>query len=159
MKKQFSIILLILPQINKFILGRIVALDYGRKRTGIAVTDPMKIIATSMPTVETSNLLSFLKDYFSKETIEKLVMGLPKQMDNSPSESMVYIEEFVTTFKKHFPDISVDYIDERFTSKLAVQAMVQGGVKKKDRRDKSLVDSVSAVIILQSYLESKSYNR
>ena len=138
-------------------MGRIIALDYGRKRTGVAVTDPMKIIATSLPTVETVNLMVFLKDYFGKEKVEKLVIGLPKQMNNTPSESMVYIEEFIQKFKMLFVDIPVEYVDERFTSKMAVQAMVQGGVKKKDRQDKALIDSVSAVIILQSYLESREY--
>jgi len=138
-------------------LGRIIALDYGRKRVGIAVTDPLKIIANSLKTVETDKLMDFLKDYFSKEQIDGMVMGLPKQMNNQPSQSMPFIEEFVTKFKIQFPDIAVYYVDERFTSKMAVQAMVQGGVKKKDRQDKALIDSVSATIILQSYLESLSY--
>ena len=138
-------------------MGRIIALDYGRKRVGIAVTDPLKIIANSLKTVETDKLMDFLKDYFSKEQIDGMVMGLPKQMNNQPSQSMPFIEEFVTKFKIQFPDIAVYYVDERFTSKMAVQAMVQGGVKKKDRQDKALIDSVSATIILQSYLESLSY--
>ena len=135
-------------------MGRIIALDYGRKRVGIAVTDPLKIIANSLKTVETDKLMDFLKDYFSKEQIDGMVMGLPKQMNNQPSQSMPFIEEFVTKFKIQFPDIAVYYVDERFTSKIAIQAMVQGGVKKKDRQNKALIDSVSATIILQSYLES-----
>jgi putative Holliday junction resolvase len=134
-------------------LGRILAIDYGLKRVGIAVTDPMKIIANSLTTVETSTLLSFLSDYFSKEQVECIVVGLPKQMNNQPSESMKYIEVFVKKFRDTFPNIPVEYMDERFTSKIAVQAMVQGGVKKMDRRNKALIDSVSATIILQSYLE------
>jgi len=138
-------------------LGRILAIDYGAKRTGIAVTDPMKIIANSLTTVETSKLLDFLTNYFSKEQVECVVVGLPKQMNNQPSESMPYIEEFVKKFKSRFPQITVTYIDERFTSKMAVQAMVQGGVKKKDRQNKALIDSISATIILQSYLESLDF--
>jgi putative Holliday junction resolvase len=135
-------------------LGRILAIDYGLKRVGIAVTDPMQIIATSLTTVETLKIFDFLSNYFSKEQVERLVVGLPKQMNNQPSESMPKIEEFVNKFKITFPNIPVVYVDERFTSKLAIQAMVQGGVKKKDRQNKALIDSVSATIILQSYLES-----
>jgi len=134
-------------------LGRILAIDYGLKRVGIAVTDPMKIIANSLTTVETLKIFDFLSTYFSKEQVERLVVGLPKQMNNQPSESMPYIEEFVKKFRASFPGIPVEYMDERFTSKLAVQAMVQGGVKKKARQNKALIDSVSATIILQSYLE------
>jgi putative holliday junction resolvase len=140
-------------------LGRILAIDYGSKRVGIAVTDPMKIIANSLTTVETNKLMDFLSEYFSKEKVECLVVGLPKQMNNTPSESMVYIESFVEKFKNRFPSIPVEYVDERFTSKLAVQAMVQGGVKKKDRQDRGMIDSISATIILQSYLEKLQYNR
>jgi putative holliday junction resolvase len=134
-------------------VGRILAIDYGLKRVGIAVTDPLKIIANSLATIETSMLMSFLSDYFSKEQVECIVVGLPKQMNNQPSESMKYIEVFVNKFRVSFPNIPVEYMDERFTSKIAVQAMVQGGVKKMDRRNKALIDSVSATIILQSYLE------
>lgn len=140
-------------------MGRILAIDYGSKRVGIAVTDPMKIIANSLTTVETNKLMDFLSEYFSKEKVECLVVGLPKQMNNTPSESMVYIESFVEKFKNRFPSIPVEYVDERFTSKLAVQAMVQGGVKKKDRQDRGMIDSISATIILQSYLEKLQYNR
>jgi putative Holliday junction resolvase len=138
-------------------LGRIIAIDYGQKRTGIAVTDTLKMIANSLITVETGQLMTFLKEYFLKETVESLVVGQPKQMNNQPSESMVYIEKFVEKFKAQFPNIPVFYVDERFTSKMAVQAMVQGGVKKKDRQNKALIDSVSATIILQSYLESLQF--
>jgi putative Holliday junction resolvase len=138
-------------------LGRIIAIDYGLKRVGVAVTDPLKMIANSLTTVETGKLMDFLSNYFSKEAVECMVVGLPKQMNNQPSESMVYIDEFVKKFKVRFPGMDVVFVDERFTSKMAVQAMVQGGVKKKDRQNKALIDSVSATIILQSYLESLSY--
>lgn len=132
-------------------------MDYGLKRVGLAVTDPLQIIANSLTTVETTKLSDFLASYFSKEKVDLLVVGLPKQMDNSPSESMSYISEFVENFKKKFPQVPVEFYDERFTSKLAVQAMVQGGMKKKDRQNKANIDSVSATIILQSYLESRQY--
>jgi putative holliday junction resolvase len=138
-------------------LGRVLAIDYGMKRVGVAVTDPLKMIANSLTTVETIKIMEFLADYFSKEVVECLVVGLPKQMNNQPSESMPSIEKFVEKFKAQFPTIPVNYVDERFTSKIAVQAMVQGGVKKKDRQNKALIDSVSATIILQSYLESLNY--
>ena len=138
-------------------MGRVLAIDYGMKRVGVAVTDPLKMIANSLTTVETVKIMEFLADYFSKEVVECLVVGLPKQMNNQPSESMPSIEKFVAKFKAQFPTIPVHYVDERFTSKIAVQAMVQGGVKKKDRQNKALIDSVSATIILQSYLESLNY--
>ncbi|MDP4210320.1 MAG: Holliday junction resolvase RuvX [Bacteroidota bacterium] len=138
-------------------MGRILAIDYGQKRVGIAVTDPMKIIANSLTTVETPTLIDFLAGYFAKEEVERLIVGLPKQMNNQPSESMVYIEAFVAKFKERFPQMPVEYVDERFTSKMAVQAMVQGGMKKKDRQNKAMIDSISATIILQSYLESRQY--
>jgi putative holliday junction resolvase len=134
-------------------VGRILAIDYGLKRVGIAVTDPLKIIANSLTTVETPNIWSFLTDYLSREIVECIVVGLPKQMNNQPSESMKFVEKFVSDLHVRFPNMPVEYMDERFTSKIAVQAMVQGGVKKKDRQNKALIDSVSATIILQSYLE------
>ncbi len=135
-------------------MGRIIALDYGLKRVGMAVTDPSKIIANSLTTIETPKVLDFLADYFSKEKVELMVIGLPRQMNNTLSESAPAIKEFVVKFLKRFPEMPVEYADERFTSKLAVQAMVLGGVKKKDRQNKALIDAVSATIILQSYLES-----
>jgi putative Holliday junction resolvase len=140
-------------------VGRILAIDYGKKRVGIAVTDPLKIIANALTTVSSHEVFDFLKDYFSKEQVEKLVVGLPKQMNNQPSESMPFIEQFVEKFRKLYPQIPVQMVDERFTSKLAVQTMVMGGVKKKDRQNKATIDTVSATIILQSYLESESYKR
>jgi len=134
-------------------LGRILAIDYGRKRTGIAVSDPLQIISTALQTVETHALIPFLKDYISRETVDCIVVGEPRQMNNQPSESVVYIEPFIRQLKKEFHEIPVERIDERFTSKIASRAIQQSGLKKKDRRDKSLVDSVSAVILLQSWFE------
>ncbi|MBO7418632.1 MAG: Holliday junction resolvase RuvX [Bacteroidaceae bacterium] len=134
-------------------MGRIIALDYGRKRTGIAVTDPLQIIANGLETVQTAQLMNFLTDYIAKESVERVVVGLPKQMNNDYSESMEYITPFVNRFKKLFPEIPIEYVDERFTSVLAHRALIDGGLKKKDRQNKALVDEISATIILQSYLE------
>ena len=136
-------------------MSRILAIDYGRKRTGLAVTDTLQLIPGGLATVPSHELLKFLEDYFRKEPVERIVVGLPKQMNNQPSESMKYIEPFVRSLKKKWPEMPVDYYDERFTSILAHQAMLEGGLKKKDRQNKALVDQISAVIILQSYLESK----
>ena len=135
-------------------MARILAIDYGLKRTGLAVTDPLQIIANSIGTVETIELMSFLKDYFIKEKVEKVIIGLPKQMNNEPSESFGLIQSFVNTFKNQFTETPIEMYDERFTSKMALQAMIDGGVKKKDRQNKAMIDSVSATILLQSYLES-----
>jgi len=136
-------------------MGRIMAVDYGRKRTGLAVTDSLKLIAGGLTTVPSHELLKYLEEYTRKEVVERIVVGLPKQMNNQPSESMKYIEPFVRLLQKRLPEIPVEYVDERFTSVLAHQAMLEGGLKKKDRQNKALVDEISAVIILQSYLESK----
>jgi len=136
-------------------MSRILAIDYGRKRTGLAVTDTLQLIPGGLTTVPSHELLKFLEDYFRKEPVERIVVGLPKQMNNQPSESMKYIEPFVRSLKKKWPEMPVEYYDERFTSVLAHQAMLEGGLKKKDRQNKALVDQISAVIILQSYLESK----
>ncbi|EGJ71037.1 Holliday junction resolvase [Bacteroides coprosuis DSM 18011] len=136
-------------------MGRILAIDYGRKRTGIAVTDPMQIIANGLTTVRTHDLMDFLTDYTQKESVEKIIIGLPKQMDNTPSESMKYIEPFVRNFQKKFPDMPLEYVDERFTSVIAQRTIIEAGLKKKDRQNKALVDEVSATIILQTYLENK----
>lgn len=138
-------------------MSRILSIDYGKKKTGIAVTDPMQIIANGLTTVETSKIWEFLADYLSKNEVERLIIGLPKQMNNEPSESMKYINPFVDRFKKLYPNIPVEFVDERFTSKLAFQAMIDGGLKKKERQNKALVDEISATIILQSYLETKKY--
>jgi putative holliday junction resolvase len=136
-------------------LGRIIALDYGTKRTGIAVTDPLQLIANGMKTINTIEIWDFLKEYFTKEKVDCLVIGYPVQMDGSASESLRVINPFIQKFRKTYPDIKVELVDERFTSKLAMQAMIAGGVKKKDRQNKALVDTVSAAIILQSFLDTK----
>mgnify|MGYP000978324758 FL=1 len=140
-------------------MGRILAIDYGTKRTGIAVTDSLKMIANGLTTVPTAEIVSLLEEYLAKEDVEIIVVGLPKKMDNTPSESMKHIEPFVKKVKKKFPNIEVVYMDERFTSVLAQQAMLEGGLKKKDRQNKALVDKISATIILQSYLESNSFKK
>ncbi len=139
-------------------LGRILAIDYGKKRVGLAVTDEMKIIANSIGTLHSQEVISFLKKYVSKENVECFVVGEPKQMDYSESESVKYIEPFIKQLKKTFPDIPVKRFDERFTSKMAFQTMIDAGLKKKDRQNKALVDSISATIILQSYMESLNNN-
>ena len=136
-------------------MSRILAIDYGRKRSGIAVTDTMQIIANGLTTVATHELLSFILKYISTEPVERILVGLPKQMNNEASDNMKYIEPFVRSLKKQLPDMPIEYVDERFTSVLAHRAMLDGGLKKKDRRNKALVDEISAVIILQSYMESK----
>ena len=136
-------------------MGRILSIDYGKKRTGIAVTDTLKLIANGLCTVETSTLLDFLADYMKKEDVECIVVGLPKQTNGEPSENMKRIEPFVNRLKKLYPNLPIEYFDERFTSVLAHQAMLDGGLKKKQRQDKGLVDEISATIILQGYMESK----
>ncbi|GHV55071.1 putative pre-16S rRNA nuclease [Bacteroidia bacterium] len=138
-------------------MGRIMAIDYGRKRSGVAVTDSLQIIAGGLCTVASGKLMEFISSYVVNEPTELFVVGLPKQMDNEPSENMKYVEAFVKHLKHTLPHIPVQYFDERFTSLIARKAMIEGGVKKKKRQDKALVDEVSAVIILQSYLESKKY--
>jgi putative Holliday junction resolvase len=137
-------------------LGRIIAIDYGTKRTGVAVTDPGRMIASPMETVLTHQLMHYLEAYFEKEKVDLLVVGHPRQMDHSPSESMKQIRYFVDAFKKRFKEIPVEWMDERFTSKMAMDAMVTGGMKKSDRKVKGNVDRVSAAIILQSFLEKKN---
>ena len=138
-------------------MARIMAIDYGRKRVGVAVTDPMQIIAGGLATVPAHQIIDFIQQYVAKEAVETIVVGLPKQMNNQPSESMRYIQPVVATLKKKIPQIPVVFYDERFTSVLAHKAMLEGGLKKKDRQNKALVDEISATIILQDYLESKRY--
>jgi len=137
-------------------MGRIIALDYGRKRTGIAATDALQIIANSITTVPSTEVISFLLSYAEKETIDAFVVGYPRQMNNLPSEAVQYIDPFITVLKKTFPGKEVHLMDERFTSKIAQQTILSGGVKKKDRQNKALIDAVSATIILQSFLEYKA---
>lgn len=133
-------------------MGRILALDYGTKRTGIAITDELKIIASGLKTVPTTDLMAFLADYFKKESVELVLIGEPKQKDGSPSQSEVYIQEFLKKFNQKFSNIPVKRVDERFTSKIAFQSMIDSGLKKKQRRNKELIDEISATIILQTYL-------
>jgi putative Holliday junction resolvase len=135
-------------------MGRILAIDYGTKRTGIAVTDEMQIIASGLTTVDTKELVAFLKDYIATEKVVRFVVGLPKQMDNTASESEVYIQKFLENLVKAIPDIPVVRVDERFTSKMALQTMIDSGLKKKQRKNKALIDEISATLILQSYLAS-----
>lgn len=135
-------------------MGRIIAIDYGKKRSGIAVTDTLQIVANGLTTVPTHTLLNFIKDYVSTESIDRIVVGLPKQMNNQPSENMKRIQPFVNRMRKELPEIPIEMYDERFTSVLAHRAMIDGGIKKMARRDKAIVDEISATIILNDYLES-----
>ena len=138
-------------------MARIMAIDYGRKRTGVAVTDPLQLIANGLATVPSGELVKFIQSYMAKEPVELIVVGQPKQMNNEPSENMRYVQAFVTHLKRTLPQIPIEYYDERFTSVMAHQAMLDGGLRKKKRQEKALVDEISAVIILQAYLESKKY--
>ena len=138
------------------VLGRIIAIDYGTRRTGLAVTDPGQMIASPMETVPTHELMSFLQAYFEKEQVDLLVVGHPRQMDHSESESMKQIRFFVGAFKKRFTEVPVEWMDERFTSKMAMDALIAGGMKKSDRRVKGNIDKVSAALILQSFLEKRN---
>ncbi|UOB18260.1 Holliday junction resolvase RuvX [Abyssalbus ytuae] len=136
-------------------MARILALDYGQKRTGVAVTDELQIIASGLTTVPTENLLKFLKEYTSGESVELILIGEPKQMNNNASESEVYIQKFIKELEKEIPSIPYKRVDERFTSKMAFQSMIQSGLKKKQRMNKGLIDEISATIILQSFLNLK----
>lgn len=135
-------------------MARILSIDYGRKRTGLAVTDPLKIIANGLTTVSTHLLWDYIHDYISREQVERIVIGKPMQTNGQPSENLARVEAFVNRWRKNHPELPIEYVDERFTSVLAHRAMLDGGLKKKDRQDKALVDEISATIILQSYLES-----
>ena len=135
-------------------MGRILAIDYGKKRTGLAVTDPLRITANPLLTIETKELINWLQTYFEKEKVDIVVIGHPTQMNGEDSESMNYIRPFIGNFKKLFPTIPITMYDERFTSVLAHQAMIAGGMKKKDRQDKAIVDKIAACIILEGYLDS-----
>ena len=133
---------------------RILSIDFGRKRTGLAVTDPLQIIAGGLATVATSSLFDYLKDYISKEEVEKIIIGEPRKPNGDPSENYERVRQFVNRWKKAVPAVPIEYYDERFTSVLAHRAMIDGGLKKQARRNKSLVDEISATIILQDYMES-----
>ncbi|PIQ47307.1 MAG: Holliday junction resolvase RuvX [Cytophagales bacterium CG12_big_fil_rev_8_21_14_0_65_40_12] len=136
-------------------MGRILAIDYGRKRVGLAVTDPLQIIASPLETVHSKDLIQFLKDYDLAEGIESFVLGMPMNLNNQPTDATADAQQFERLLKKHFPEKAVYLQDERFTSKMAMAAMIAGGMKKKDRREKGNIDKISAAIILQSFLESK----
>ena len=135
-------------------MGRILGIDYGRKRTGVAVTDPLGIVAGNLATVPTHTLMQFIQDYIGREQVDRIVIGNPTQLNGQPSESMKYITPFVNRLRKVLPDMPVVMYDERFTSTIAHQAMIDGGMKKSDRRDKSRVDAIAATIILNDYLQS-----
>jgi putative holliday junction resolvase len=133
--------------------SRILSIDYGGKRTGLAVTDPLKIIATGLCTVETPKLLAFLKDYFSKEPVELVIIGMPVNWDDTATHATPLVQKFIKEFQKNFPSIPIKEVDERFTSKMASQAMVQMGMKKKQRQNKAMIDEIAATIMLQEYLQ------
>jgi putative Holliday junction resolvase len=136
-------------------MGRILAIDYGSKRIGVAVTDPQQIIATGLDTIPTDKIFTFLAEYIKKENVESLVVGEPKHMDNTPAQSGEAVKKFIEQLEKKFPGLPIQSVDERFTSRMAFQAMIDGGMKKKDRRDKAMIDKVSATIILQTFMEMK----
>ncbi len=138
-------------------MGRIIAIDYGKKRVGLAVSDPMKIIATRLTTVPSNEIWNFLEGYLVKEDVELVLVGYPRQLNNEASEAVQYVNPFIKKLQSRFGTLPVRLMDERFTSKLAFQAMIDAGVKKSDRRNKELVDGVSATIILESYLEEQKY--
>jgi len=137
-------------------LSRIIAIDYGLKRTGLAVTDPLKIIATGLTTVESKRLIPFLKNYFSKEEVELIIIGEPKNWDDTDTHATPLVEKCIKDLQKNFPVIPIKKVDERFTSKMASQAMIEMGLKKKQRQNKALVDEIAAAIMLQEYLRSIS---
>lgn len=135
-------------------MPRILSIDYGLKRTGLAVTDPLKIIATGLTTVHSKELITFLKDYFSKEEVELIIIGEPKNWDDSDTHATVPVEKCIKQLQKHFPAIPIKKVDERYTSKMAKDAMLEMGMKKKQRRNKALVDEIAATIMLQEYLRT-----
>jgi putative Holliday junction resolvase len=138
------------------LMGRIIGIDYGNKRIGLAVTDPMQMFASPLNTVSPAEFNIFITDYLKKEEIDAFVIGYPVQMNNQPSESVKYINPFIRKLKKTFPGKPIHLVDERFTSKIAMQTMIAGGVKKKERQNKSMIDKISASIILQSFIDSRS---
>ena len=138
-------------------MGRIIGIDYGKKRIGLAVTDPLQIFASPLETVNTQEFDNFINEYLKSEDVEAFVLGYPVQLNNMPSESVSYIDPFIRKIKKRFPGKALHLIDERFTSQIALRTMIDGGVKKEKRRDKSMVDKISASIILQSFLDNRSF--
>ena len=137
-------------------MARILSIDYGKKRTGLAVTDPLQIISNGLATVATSTLFDYLKDYVSREAVERIIIGEPKQMNGEESENLTRVQQFVARWKKNMPNIPIEYYDERFTSVLAHRAIIDSGISRKARQNKALVDEISATIILQSYLQMRS---
>jgi len=140
-------------------LARILALDYGNKRVGIAVTDPLQLIASGLQTVPSQDIFTFLSDYFTKEEVNEIVVGYPKKLNNQPSDAVKYVNPFLRKLEVTYPSKKIILMDERFTSKIAFQSMIDGGLKKKQRQDKGLIDKISAAIILQSYLENRQFIR
>ncbi len=136
-------------------MARILSIDYGKKRTGLAVTDPLQLIAGGLATVSTSELFDYLQAYIAREQVERIVIGEPRQPNGQPSENLPRVQQFVNRWRKAVPQISIEFYDERFTSVLAHRAMLDGGLKKKARQDKALVDEISATIILEDYLRSR----
>ena len=136
-------------------MARILSIDYGQKRTGIAVTDDFQIIASGLTTIPSTDIIPFLKTYFSKENVETVIIGEPKQMNGLPSESTEIIENFITQFHTEFPNMKMERVDERFTSKMAFQTMIDSGLKKKQRQNKEIIDEIAATILLQDYLNYK----
>ena len=136
-------------------MARILSIDFGKKRTGLAVTDPLQLIAGGLATVATSELYEYLQQYVAREPVERIVIGEPRQPNGQPSENLARVQQFVNRWRKQMPQIPIEYYDERFTSVLAHRAMIDGGLHKKARQDKALVDEISATIILQSYMEGK----
>jgi putative Holliday junction resolvase len=134
-------------------LGRILAVDYGRKRAGIAVTDPLQLTAGNLTTVSSAEIFNFLEDYLAREPVDCMVIGYPKQMDNTESEAVVYIKPFVKKLRRNFPGFDIQLFDERFTTKMARQALIEGGARQKVRRNREIKDQISAVILLNSYLD------
>jgi putative Holliday junction resolvase len=135
-------------------MARVLAIDYGLKRTGLAVTDPMRIIATALDTVETDKLLTYLTGYFQKEAVDQIVVGMPKRLNNEDTDMTPHVRQLVTQLENRFPEKPLALIDERFTSSIALRAMIDGGMKKKDRQVKGNVDKISATLILQSYMDT-----
>ena len=138
-------------------MGRVLSIDYGKKRVGLAVTDPLQIIATRLTTVSAEEIWGFLSDYFARESVELVLIGYPMQLNNQPSEAIRYINPFLKKFQQIYPAMPIQQMDERFTSRMAFQTMIDAGVKKKERQNKETIDGVSATIILQSYLEGKKF--
>jgi putative holliday junction resolvase len=139
-------------------MGRIMAIDYGKKRVGVAVTDPLQLIATRLETVDANAIWKFLDDYFSRETVDLVLIGYPVQLNNQPSEALRFINPFIQSFQKKYM-IEIKQVDERYSSKMAFQSMIDAGLTKTQRRDKGTIDGISATILLQSFLEQKKYNK